>query len=228
MVEVIESVQSIDDSKPLASLDMGGTLVEDKEQTPTYKRINKAFGLSEQEDYRLYKEYENSIGDLSNHYRHARKQTRMLRGRPDANVEVYSKTIQQILKDREILEGAHNFIQKLDENNCGTMIVSAAPPAATLPFAEDLEADYLYKWKDLEFTDEGYFDQLWVNKEAPKGKDQIVKGVQDLGIEVGHFGNGGNDVAAVNTADAGLKQWWHPDPETAFENAFKEAKNLWR
>jgi phosphoserine phosphatase len=226
MVEIIETYEELEGYDKVATLDMGGTLVEDGENIPTHAKINMAFGLSEEEEKDLYEEFAGDSGDLRDHVEHARRQTEVLRGRPDANIDVYADTVREIVGEREILDGAHEFVQRLDDRGYGTMVVSSAPPAVTLPFAEQLDVEMLYRWKDFEFTDEGYFDRVQVNEEASEGKHQVVEGLQELGVEVAHFGNGDNDKAAVRTADAGKRQGWMANPERAFDYAFQEARKL--
>ena len=226
MVEVIESYNELEEYEKVTTLDMGGTLVLDSENIPTHAKINMAFGLDEEEEQDLYEEFVGDEGDLTDHIDHARSQTEVLRGRSGANIEVYADAVQDIIQDREILDGADYFVEKLGEEGYETVVVSSAPPAVTLPFAEDLGVDAVYRWKDFVFTDEGYFEKVYINREGREGKHQIVQGIQDLGTRVAHFGNGDNDRKAVRTADAGIRQWWISNPERAFESAFQEARKL--
>lgn len=226
MVDVVGSYEELEQHDKVATLDMGGTLVEDRENIPTHAKINMAMGMDSEEEEALYEEFVDEKGDLVDHVEHAKKQTQMLRSRPQANIEVYAETVQEIIQDREILQGAEYFVEKLHDKGYETVVVSSAPTAVTLPFAEDLDVDAVYRWKDFVFTEEGYFDKVYVNDEGRKGKHQIVQGLQELGVDVAHFGNGDNDRAAVDAADAGLRQWWISNPERAFESAFQEARKL--
>ena len=226
MVEVTHTYEELSGYDKVATLDMGGTLVADEENVPTQARINMAFGLTEEQERDLYDEFVDDKGDLEDHLAHARKQTDVLRPRPEANIQVYADTVQDIIDQREVLSGAEYFVEKLDDIGYETMVVSSAPLAVTVPFAEQIGVDRLYNWKDVLFTEEGYFDRVTVNQEAPKGKHQVVEGLQDKGVDVAHFGNGDNDKEAYRTADAGKIQWWTANPERAFESAFMEARKL--
>jgi phosphoserine phosphatase len=226
MVDIIESYENLSGYEKVATLDMGGTLVEDPNNASSHKRINTALGIPEVREYEIYEEHSGENGDLIDHVEHARAQTEELRGRPEANISNYGETVQEIISDREIVDGAYSFVQDLQDQGYETMVVSSAPKAVTRPFAEDLEVDFLYRWKDFVFTDEEYFDKVEVNNEARYGKQDVVEGLQNLGVEVAHFGNGSNDIEAVETADAGKKQWWLANPQKAFDYAFKEAKKL--
>jgi phosphoserine phosphatase len=226
MVDIIESYENLSGYEKVATLDMGGTLVEDPNNASSHKRINIALGIPETREYEIYEEHSGENGDLIDHVEHARAQTEELRGRQKANISNYGETVQEIISDREIVDGAYSFVQDLQDQGYETMVVSSAPKAVTRPFAEDLEVDFLYRWKDFVFTDEEYFDKVEVNKEARYGKQDVVEGLQNLGVEVAHFGNGSNDIEAVKTADAGKKQWWLANPQKAFDYAFKEAKKL--
>lgn len=231
MVEIVETYEELQGYDKVATLDLGGTLVVEEENIPTHARINMAFGLSEEDERELYDEFVDEKGDLTDHLDHARAQTRALRGRPQANIENYAEVVQEIIDDRELItgvqgDGARSFVDKLENNGYHTMIVSSAPLAVTRPFADELEVDFLYDWKDFVFTDDGYFDRVKVNKEAREGKHQVVEGLQEQGVDVAHFGNGDNDKSAVREADAGKRQWWAVNPDIAFEYAFQEARKL--
>lgn len=226
MVNIIESYEALAGYDKVATLDMGGTLVEDPDNDSTHAKINTALGLTDEEEKELYEEFAGENGDLMDHVEHARAQTDTLRGRPEARIEIYAETVQDIIDSRQRVPGAGDFVQKLQEEGYETVVVSSAPTAATRPFVEDLGVENLYRWKDFKFTEEGYFDRVEVKEEARYGKQEVVNGLQSQGAEVAHFGNGNNDVAAVETADAGRKQWWLTNPDKAFEYAFKEAKKL--
>jgi phosphoserine phosphatase len=226
MVDIIESYENLSGYEKVATLDMGGTLVEDPKNASSHKRINTALGIPETREYEIYEEHSGENGDLIDHVEHARAQTEELRGRQKANILNYGETVQEIISDREIVDGAYSFVQDLQDQGYETMVVSSAPKAVTQPFAEDLEVDFLYRWKDFVFTDRGDFDKVEVNNEARYGKQDVVEGLQNIGVEVAHFGNGSNDIEAVETADAGKKQWWLANPQKAFDYAFKEAKKL--
>lgn len=203
---------------------MGGTLVEDPENEPTHKRINTALGLSEEREYELYQEFVGKNGDIIDHVEHSRFLKNELRFNPEARIETYAETVQNIIEEREIIEGAENFVKSLQSYGYETVALSSAPPAVNLPFAEELGIEKVYRWKDYQFTEEGDFDRIKVKQEARRGKHEFIEALKSIGVDVSHFGNGSNDIKAVDTADSGLKQWRISNPEQAFENALNEVK----
>ncbi|WP_414837779.1 HAD family hydrolase [Candidatus Nanosalina sp. VS9-1] len=227
MTELVESYRQMSDYEKVATIDMGGTLLSRPQDSPsTHARLNVALGLAEQEEMDLYVEFQAGNGEINDHSEHARKQTELLRGLEDADIETYANTVQEILQDTELMPAAQRFTDELDEMGYTTVAVSSAPPAVTMPYADELELDGVYRWKDYNFTDSGLFDRVWVNPEAQNGKHEVVEGLQDQDTDVAHFGNGDNDKGAVKAADAGKRQWWMANPDKAVDWALKEAEKL--
>jgi len=230
VAEIIESAAEIGDRKmggrKIATLDIGGTLVDSGEKISSHAKINKALGMAPEEEKRIYEQYEGKNGDIQNHRHHAYDRTQALEGREEANIENYAKIVQEILDGREVIEGAPEFIETLQDQNYTTIALSSTPPAATRPQAEELGIDYIYKWKDFEFYEDGGFARIYVSPEGENGKQDVIKAFQQQGAEVIHFGNGANDLEAINQADAGFRQFWTSNPENAYEWARKEAAKL--
>lgn len=227
MAQVVESYQQLSDYDKVATIDMGGTLLSNPGESPsTHARLNVALGLKPDEEFDLYTEFKGENGDLENHMDHARKQTDLLRGLDDANIETYATTVQELIEDTELMSAAQRFTDELDDMGYATVAVSSAPPAVTRPYADELDLDAVYRWKDYNFMDSGLFDRVWVNPEARNGKYEVVEGLQDQATDVAHFGNGDNDKEAVQAADAGKRQWWMANPDKAVKWALKEAEKL--
>ena len=227
MADVVESYQQLSDYDKVATIDMGGTLLSTPEEySSTHARLNVALGLSPDEEQKIYNRFQGDNGDLEDHMKHAKKRTAHLRGLEDANIETYAMTVQELLDNTELISAAHRFTEELEDMDYATVAVSSAPPAVTRPYADELDMDAVYRWKDYNFTDSGLFDRVWVNPEAPSGKHEVVEGLKDEGVDVAHFGDGNNDKEAVQVADAGKRQWWMANPEKAVKWALNEAEKL--
>ncbi len=224
MTDIVETVEDIEADK-VATLDMGGTIVENRYFSSTQAAYNTLLGMDSETDQRIYREHSNGNGDLGNHTNHAIDQSIHLQAQ-DIDIHDYAEATQVILQDRDLLTGADMFVDNLHELGYTTVAVSSAPPASTMPYAEEAGIQILYEWKNFEFDDNGDFSHVQVNPEAKYGKHKIIEALQNTGMEVAHFGNGDNDKEAIEAADAGLKQWWTADPEKAFKNAKEEAQKL--
>lgn len=227
MTDVVGSYRQLNEYDKVATIDMGGTLLSRPKDSPsTHARLNVALGLTPDQEMDLYTEFKGENGDIEDHSEHARKQTDLLRGLEDADLETYATTVQEILDTTELMSEAQRFTDELADMGYTTVAVSSAPPAVTRPYAEELDLDVVYRWKDYNFTDSGLFDRVQVNSESGMGKHEVVEGLQDQGADVAHFGNGDNDKEAVKVADAGKRQWWMANPDKAVKWALKEAERL--
>ncbi|MEF8880888.1 MAG: HAD family hydrolase [Candidatus Nanohaloarchaea archaeon] len=224
MVELLYSANDLTEFR-VATLDLGGTLVNSNALGSTHKVYNTELGMAEEEERRLYEKHRDRTGDLENHMLHAKEQSEILR-KTGADIREYADVTRMLHEDRTLLPGAKPFVKELEDLGYSTFLVSSAPKAASLPYAEDLDIDYLYVWKDFRFDDEGDFDSVFVNSEAERGKHQVVENLMKRGSEVTHFGNGNNDKKAGRSADASKIQHWESNPEKAYQKALAEARKL--
>lgn len=224
MTKKINSTEEID-TKKVATLDMGGTLVTGNYLDSTHAEYNKALGMTSKEELEIYKKHKAGNGDLENHRAHALDQTKKIQDYEPC-LEDYAITTQIIFEDRTTLPGADMFIEDLHSLGYETVVLSSAPPIISVPYAEELNIDNVYVWKDIQFNEEGEFQSVWVNPEGIRGKSEVVEKFKDQGSFIAHFGNGANDKEAVKEAHIGKKQWWEANPEKAFEHARKEASKL--
>lgn len=227
MTRLIENASKMS-KKKVATLDLGGTLVRRTEDMSSHQKIHTDLGLTVEEDKRLYDLNSDSSGKIYDHGVHAKEVTEKLqeKNRGEEDRRVYANSIQELLQGREIIEGAGNFVDFLKSAGYYTMILSSSPKGLTQPLADKLGVEGVYRFKDYEFESNGEFSQVYVNPEAYSGKGQVVSSLRENCDEVAHFGNGGNDIEAVENADIGLKQWnWTANPEKAYEEAREQVKS---
>lgn len=223
MTEIIRYINDVSpESDRLAMLDFGGTLAE-RGLPSTHATYNMAFGMGEEQEFNLYKRHAAQGKGIRDHDHHAAEQTEIIKevSNHESELEVFTKTTQYILDQTELADGACEFVQDLSDENYVTVLVSSAPVITTLPYAEELDIDYVYDWKRYEFDEED-FQQVSVNPEARKGKHQIVNKLQDRFSEIAHFGNGANDTKAIEAADTGLKRHREEDLPDFYDRIRKE------
>ena len=222
MVEILYSVKNLEAGK-IATVDIGGTLTGRTNKQSTSSEINKRLGMSEEIDRKLYTQHEDGIGDIGNHRAHAHRKAKNLRGNEAAHISNYAETVRELANDREILEGAEEFLQELQDRGYETVGFSSAPVAVTLPVFEESSLDWMYDWKRPVFNDNGNFSSFYINPEAQYGKEEAISILNDLGVETAHFGNGANDTRAVREANHGLQQRsWRKASEEAYSQALNE------
>ena len=204
----------------VALLDMGGTLVRNHYVDSTHSELNQALGVPKEQDKKTYMNHSDDQGELINHSAHAEDLSSAIRGE-DTGIEDYLEGRELVMQDRKLFHGVEMFVDDLNSQEYTTVVLSSAPPCVTMPYAEEMGVDFVYKWKSFRFDDDGEFESIDVNEEAPRGKHEVVRALKEAGAEVAYAGNGANDVNAVKNADYGIIQSWDEDPEDAFEEALE-------
>lgn len=226
-VEIIYDAKEIDSEK-VAALDMVGTLLEKGEMPATNYAINTAMGIDPELENQTYCRHRSDSGGMEDSISHASEISTYLdsveRNNNKTDLETYTKVIQDLINDREILDGAGEFIESLESQGYDTVVVSSAPQAFTIPYADELGISKVYSWKDLLFEGQDFLGR-YVDPEAREGKQQFVQKLQEQGTEVMFVGNGGNDEGAAAQADTSfIQKSWKTDPEQNFEAAIKKAE----
>ncbi len=194
-------------------------------EIPTNAYIKEALGMDSETERRLYHEHQGRGGDIENHFALADKQNNILRESEEANFENYASAVQEIIESRNPLPGSENFIDSLITEGFNTVLLSSAPTSVNLPVAEQLGAEYVFKWKDYVFDDLD-FSAVYVNPAARFGKHQVIEEFQERGKTVFHFGNGDNDKEAYRRADGGLRTDFTEDPEKMYSRAIEQVREF--
>jgi len=226
-VEIIYDAEEIRSEK-VAALDMIGTLLEKGDMPSTNYAINTAMGINRDLENSIYCAHRSDSGGLDDNISHASEISTYLdaveRENGVTDLETYTKVIQELIDDREVLEGAEEFVESLESQGYETVVVSSAPKAFTIPYAEELGISKVYSWKDYLFEDQDFIGR-YVDPEARDGKQQFVQNLQDQGTDVMFVGNGGNDNLAALQADTSIMQRsWEIDSRQNFEAATKKAE----
>lgn len=223
MTEIVESTKDIEADR-IATLDLGGTLVENGDKKSTFYEINTALGLDGAKDSRIFQNHTNDDNQIINYSDHAEDLTKAIRNAniDSTDLEAVTAEINELVEDREVIDYAEAFVSDLHDLGYQTIVLSSAPTAVTSHFANDLGIQMVYRMRDYQFTGNEFKD-IYVSDEAELGKQQVIEALQEQGAEVYHFGNGGNDVKAGEVADGGLKQSsWTKKPKKAYRDAIRE------
>ena len=208
-------------SKKVAALDMVGTLLSNYV-------INTAMGIDPEVENSTYCAHKSDAGGLEDSMSHASEISTYLDSveREDnlTDLEAYTKVIQELIEDREILDGAEEFVESLEAQGYETVVVSSAPKAFTVPYSEDLGISKVYSWKDYLFQGQE-FEGRYVDPGAGKGKQEFIRALQNQGSDVMFIGDGGNDNLAASQADVSVMQdSWEVNPEQNFQTATRNVE----
>lgn len=225
MVRVVDSADQVDADR-IATLDMGNTLVAGENLQSTFAYINRKLGLSDMAEKNIFNRHRNESGDIENYHEHADTLTHAIAGaetRSDrSDIMIYTEAVQDLLEDRSTISEAEGFVEHLEDEGYYTVALSSAPKAVSMPFAEELGIEAVYRFRDFVFDDEGDFQMVYVDPDAPNGKKDVVESFQDEADEVLHVGNGRNDLGARDQADYSLQRHdWVRNPQV-YEEAKKE------
>ncbi|MFB6100097.1 MAG: HAD family hydrolase [Candidatus Nanohalobium sp.] len=223
-VDVINSPDDVDADR-VATLDLGGTLVKDGYLPATFSYINRELGMSREAERNVFRTHQGDSGDIEDYHEYANHLTLSLRnadtGKDLTDFMVYANAVQDLIDDRSIISGAGEFVDYLQEEGYHTVALSSAPRAVTVPFADDIGIDAVYRFRDYVFDSEtGDFQMVYVDEDAPNGKEDIVELLEE-DSEVLHVGNGGNDVGAFNKASEKIERHDWSRNDEAYEEARK-------
>lgn len=209
-METIYSAEEIEEEK-VAGIDINGTTVKRNGTKSTMHEINTALGLPPGVDESIYLENRAHRGNIENYLEHGSDITRALETEEkeyleESDITRYYNKAQELCQDREIVEGAREFINSLEESGYHTVAVSSAPKAVSKPLADDIGFSSFYVFREVLFDEQGQFAGVYVDPDCSTGKEEFVKQLKDQGSTVFYAGNGGNDVNAIENADIGEKR----------------------